>query len=415
MTSLAMTTHSVPDACDVPVVGAGPAGSACAQLLARAGLDVVLCDRHDFPRDKVCGDALIPDAHKALARLGVLEEVLAQAARATHISCVAPRGGQVDVPAAQLAVLPRRTLDEIVRRAAVAAGAQWLAPARFEAPLLDAGQRVTGARLRLAGGHPHELRARWTVLATGADSAPLVAADVCLGRAPTGIALRGYVRNDAMADRIGNPEIVWHRALRGGYGWIFPCGDGVFNIGVGITHGRSGADRREINLREVFAAFTRVHGPARELMQGGERLGELKGAPLRCSLEGARWSRPGLLVAGEAAGSTYLFTGEGIGKALESGMLAAEAIGEGRGQGAEQTQAVCARYEAALTALKPRFAAYVVANRINEHPWLADLLVRRARHSARLLARVSGVLEETQDPGQLVSGTGLLRLLLPFA
>ena len=57
----------MPARCDVLVVGAGPAGSACARVLARAGVDVVLVDQHAFPRDKVCGDGLIPDAYPRCA------------------------------------------------------------------------------------------------------------------------------------------------------------------------------------------------------------------------------------------------------------------------------------------------------------------------------------------------------------
>jgi flavin-dependent dehydrogenase len=411
-----MTAHSVPAAsCEVLVVGAGPAGSACAQMLARAGLDVVLCDQHDFPRDKVCGDGLIPDAHRALARLGVLDEVLAHARSARHVGCIAPHGGRVEVPA-RLAVLPRRELDDIVRRAALAAGTRWLAPVRFDAPLVDAAGRVSGARLRLAGGSLHALRARWTVLATGAAPLALMAAGVCMRRAPSGFALRGYVRNEAMAARITGLEVVWHRALRRGYGWIFPCGAGLFNVGVGLTagHGKPRAAMPELNLRELFAVFGRLHAPARELLQGGTQLGALKGAPIRCSLEGARWSRPGLLVAGEAAGSTYLFTGEGIGKALETGMLAAQALVEGREPGPGEDCAVRSRYETALAALQPRFAAYAQANRINEHPWLADLVIWRARRSARIVGRLAGVLEETDNPDKLVSPRGLARLILPL-
>jgi len=396
--------------CDVLVVGAGPSGSACAHVLARAGFDVLLADQHEFPRDKVCGDGLIPDAHRALARLGVLEEVLACARSARHVGCVGPRGGRVEVPG-RLAVLPRSELDEIVRRAALAAGARWLAPARFDAPLLDPDQRVIGARLRLAGGVAHALRARWTVLATGAAAAPLIAAGVSIRRTPSAIALRGYVKNDAMVNRLSGLDVVWHRALRGGYGWIFPCAGGVFNIGVGLT--QRGAGTRDVNLRELFDIFTRVYSPARELLAGGVSLGPLKGAPLRCSLEGACWSRPGLLVAGEAAGSTYLFTGEGIGKALETGMLAAEAIGVGRDERLDDA-GVRARYESALSALKPRFAEYELANRINNHPWLADLLVWRARHSESIMNRLTGVLEETHNPAKLVTATGVLRLLLPL-
>ena len=407
-----MTFSAASNACEVLVIGAGPAGSACAQALAGAGLDVLLVDQHAFPRDKTCGDGLIPDAQRALSRLGLLDEVLARARVATHVGCVGPGGGRVEL-AARLAVLPRRELDDLLRREAMARGARWLAPARFEAPLFDADGRVAGARLALPDGRSRALRARWTVLATGAAAGPLVAAGVCERRLPSGIALRGYVRSEALAGRVAGLEVVWHRALRRGYGWIFPCRNGVFNIGVGLTRGRGAGAAPEANLRELFEAFVRLHPPARELMAAGQSLGPLKGAPLRCSLEGARWSRPGLLVAGEAAGSTYLLTGEGIGKALEAGLLAAQAIAEGRAAQAPDAM-VRARYEAGLHALKPRFAAYEQANRINEHPWLADLVIWRARRSRRLVRQLGEVLEESRSPGPLGTAGGLLQLLLPL-
>ncbi|MGA0611485.1 NAD(P)/FAD-dependent oxidoreductase [Caldimonas sp. KR1-144] len=407
--------RSLPNHTEVLVVGAGPAGSACALWLARHGVEVVLADQHAFPRDKVCGDALIPDAHRALARLGVLDEVMAVAQRASHVGCVGPRGGRVEVPG-RLAVLPRRQLDDILCRAAVAAGARLAAPARFEGPIEDAGS-VVGARLKLAG-ESRELRAPHVVLATGAVPHALIAAGMCERRTPSGVALRGYVRNDAMAERLRALDVVWHRRLRGGYGWIFPASGGLFNIGVGLTHSheRAGDGGRlameDLNLRELFATFCEVYAPARELMQGGTLQGELKGAPLRCSLEGARLSRPGLLVTGEAVGSTYSFTGEGIGKAMETGLLAAEALLAARDERLDDG-ALRARYEAAIGRLKPRFDLYERANRVNHHPWLADLLIWRAGRSARVLRRMAGVLEETGNPGNLVSARGILRLFLP--
>ncbi|HEX6720251.1 MAG TPA: FAD-dependent monooxygenase, partial [Burkholderiaceae bacterium] len=299
-----MGANPLPSQCEVLVVGAGPAGSACAQMLARAGVHTVLVDAHAFPRDKVCGDGLIPDAHAALQRLGVYDEVMAQALRARHVGCIGPRGGRIDVPG-RLAVLPRRQLDDIVCRAAVRAGAQLHAPARFEAPIVE-DNRVVGARLK-SGDVAQEVRAQHVVLATGAVPQALIAAGVCERRTPSAVALRGYVHNPAMASRITELEVVWHKRLRKGYGWIFPCRDGVFNIGVGLAHSHSKqVDGRqtmqEVNLREMFAAFCEVYGPARDLMRGGTRQGDLKGAPLRCSLEGARLTRPGLMVTGEAAG-----------------------------------------------------------------------------------------------------------------
>ena len=118
-------------------------------------------------------------------------------------------------------------------------------------------------------------------------------------------------------------------------------------------------------------------------------------------------------MAGEAAGSTYSFTGEGIGKALETGMLAAEAIA-GAGTTADDA-AVSGRYEVALKALEPRFAAYEHANRVNNHPWIADFMIWRAQRSPGIVRRLSGVLDESYSPGQLVTASGLLRLLLPVS
>ena len=413
----------LPERADAIVVGAGPAGSAVANTLARGGRDVVLVDAHAFPRDKVCGDGLIPDAHRALHRLGCLAAVMAEARQATALGCIAPHGGRIDVPG-RLAVLPRKRLDEIVCRAAVAAGARMFAPARFAAPLRDDAGRVVGARLH-DGERVREVRAPWLVLASGAQPQATIAAGLCERRTPSGIALRGYVENAAMTAKITTLEVVWHKKLTPGYGWIFPCGRDVFNIGVGVAQShRAGADGHHAlpnaNLRAVFAAFKSLYKPARELVDGGRWLGDpehaLKGAPLRCSLEGARLEAPGVLVTGEAAGSTYAFTGEGIGKAMETGIHAAEAIlgRAGDDTGAAADAAVRADYAARVLALKPRFDVYEQANRANEHPWLVDLLVWSARRSPRRLERMAGVLEETHIPTDAVTFRGVVRRLFDW-
>lgn len=407
----------IPQACDVLVVGAGPAGSACAQLLARAGLQVLLVDQHDFPRDKICGDGLIPDAHAAFRAIGVYDELAALWQPAPHVRCVGPRGGHCDVPGA-VAVLPRKVLDEVLVRAAQRAGARLLAPLRFEAPLEDAQGRVAGARLR-GGDGTHEIAARWVVLATGAVPQALTAAGMCERHTPSGVALRTYVRHPGLASSIRQLQFVWHPRMRGGYGWIFPCPGGVFNIGAGHPGShrtlKSGKGQmQDLNLRRFFETFAEVYEPARRLMSEGERLGELKGAPLRCSLLGARWSRPGLLVTGEAAGSTYAFSGEGIGKAMETGLLAADALlatpqapGRVPGDDADTRQ----RYETGLLGLKPKFDLYERAARVNDHPWLADLVIWRANKSPRIMARMSAVIEERQNPGWLLSFRGMRKLL----
>lgn len=395
---------SLPERCDVLVVGAGPAGSACARVLAHAGRHVVLIDAQSFPRDKVCGDGLVPDTHEALRRLGVHERVMALAHRAKAAQCVGPSGQSIDVPG-ELAVLPRRDLDALLCTAAIEAGAQMIAPARFITPQRDQTGRVVGARLG-HGGQTREVSCRWLVLATGAAPAALLSADLCQRRTPSAMALRTYVRHPGMVGDIPNLRFVWHRRLRGGYGWIFPTADGRFNIGAGLLDSHTERNKAR-NLRELFDDFLAVDPLAARLMREGEVLGELKGAPLRCDLEGSQSQAPGVLVTGEAAGATYAFTGEGIGKALETGIAAAESIATA----VDEDQSVMTDYGRRLDALRPRFAMYRKAASFNQHPALISLVIWRARRSERMVARLSDILNERRMPGSLLSWRGIKGVL----
>lgn len=406
--------ETLPESCDVLVVGAGPAGSAAAITLARAGLDVVLVDQHTFPRDKICGDGLIPDAHRALAELGVLDEVMALAQPARFVRFTSPWGRQLDVEGT-LAVLPRKQLDEIICRAAVHAGARMHAPLRLS-QLREDGGRVVGARLQHEGEH-RLLGARWVVLATGAVPEALMNTGMALRQGPSAVALRCYIRNQTMAAEITGLEVLFHRSLAPGYGWIFPCGQGMFNVGVGLV--RPAGAKRDVgggmNLREMFHKLGGLSDNARRLFKDGEQLGPLKGAPLRCTLEGAQLSRPGLLVTGEAAGSTYALTGEGIGKALETGILAAQAIALGMANGAQgpvlDEAQVRTHYQSQIDALRPRFALYERAQTASAKPWMTELLLWRAQHSPRLRRGLSGILNESTDPSRRFTFKDMLRLL----
>ena len=417
---------ALPEHCDVLVVGAGPAGSACARLLALGGLAVVLVDAQAFPRDKVCGDGLVPDSHAALRRLGVHDEVMRLARGAGSARCVAPNGGFVDI-AGELAVLPRRELDALLCRSALAAGALMAAPVRFELPLTDAAGRVVGAKL-MQGNQSRTLGARWVVLATGALPAPLLAAGLCQRRSPSGMALRAHVRHPGLDAELRELRFVWHGRLRGGYGWIFPGPDSVFNIGVGLLDSRETETppapwrRRRPNLRHMFEEFLQVDPLAARLMREGEVRSELKGAPMRCDLAGAQWSRPGLLVTGEAAGATYSFTGEGIGKAMETGMAAAEALlvhaglasaGGSAVNPAAADAATALGYQVRLEALLPRFTTYRQAASFNRWPSLVNLIIWRAGRSPQIAAKLADVLNERRLPGSLLTWRGLRNLLTP--
>ncbi|AWB35692.1 geranylgeranyl reductase [Orrella marina] len=412
---------------EVLIIGAGPAGCAAAITLARAGRQVRIIDQHTFPRDKVCGDGLIPDSLQALEALGVLDTVLERATLVKGLACHGPAGGTLHIPG-KLAVLPRRDLDMILVRKALDEGAEMIASARFNAVLTEQDsqgqEQVVGANITIgdrATGSQLDLRARWVILATGAAAGPLKAAQVCERSLPSAMALRTYVRNPDWADRLEHLEISWHRSYAPGYGWVFPAPDGLFNVGVGlygmhnptlkdkIRHMVSGSPARtnKLNLHGLFERFVQSSPRVRDLVEGGEIVADIKGAPLRCSLEGASPSRPGMLVTGEALGSTYALTGEGIGKAMETGMLAAQAILSNTSDQVKVSQA----YQQALDSIRPKFAIYQRANIINQMPWLINLAIRRGNASPRLVNRMSLVLEEKANPARLFTFRGAWKFL----
>jgi len=129
------------------VVGAGPAGSATALLLARTGARVLLLDRARFPRDKPCSEYLSPETTRVLERLGggVLDAVAAAShARLTGMKVVAPSGksmiGRFDRTGARFSfALPRTTFDTTLRRAAEAAGAEVREGVKVENLVYDRG------------------------------------------------------------------------------------------------------------------------------------------------------------------------------------------------------------------------------------------------------------------------------------
>ncbi|HEU0198938.1 MAG TPA: geranylgeranyl reductase family protein [Burkholderiaceae bacterium] len=397
--------------CSVLVIGAGPAGSAAAYALARGGHDVVLVDQHAFPRDKVCGDALIPDALAALRRLDVLERVLAHAQRAETVRIVAPNGSFVDLQGGT-ACLPRNVLDTLLLDHARAAGAEFLAPLRLAA-LHEEGGAVAGADLVHARTQERmRIAAPITLLATGAAAQPLQLAGLCTRKEASGFAVRLYVHGPQFVDRLRGLWLSFDREVRPGYGWIFGGPDGVFNVGAGVF--RAGRKEEDgANVRALFTRFVQSFAPAAALLASGEVRGPLKGAPLRTALQGAHFGRAGVLAIGEAAATTYSFSGEGIGKAIESALLAAELCGLHL-RGELDAALLPARYATELRArYGPRFAAYEKAERWLARPVFCNFLAARARASDLVRARLEGMLTETIDPDAIFSASGVLAALLP--
>jgi menaquinone-9 beta-reductase len=320
----ARSTSAGEDSTDVLVVGAGPAGSAAAAWLARAGREVLLADAATFPRDKPCGDGLTP---RAVAELRALDLGPWLRSRAVNWGLRAAGFGQelyLPWPGGSLprqgAAAPRLELDAAIRQVALDAGAVALEKARAADVVVEGG-RVTGAVL--ADGRT--IGCRTLVVADGARSQ--------LGRAlgrtwhretAYGVAARAYVKSG----RADDPWISSHLELRGssgellsGYGWIFPLGDGEVNLGVGtLATSRRPAD---VNLRSLLGYYAGLRRDEWEL-DGEPRAVWSALLPMGGAVSGV--AGPNWALVGDAAGCVNPLNGEGIDYGLETGRVLAEQL-----------------------------------------------------------------------------------------
>ena len=329
-----MSTATLPTETDVLVVGAGPAGSAAAAWLARAGLDVVLADAATYPRDKTCGDGLTPRAVHELSRLG-LEDWLR--AHTVNQGLRAHGFGQVlhlPWPGGSLpswgSAVARTELDDHLRTTALKAGAIGVEDARAVDVRWD-GARVAAVVFERrgeggrAGAQRFEVACRRLVVADGVRS-PL---GKVLGRewhrdTVYGVAGRSYVASNMTDD----PWIRSHLELRdekgavlSGYGWIFPLGTGEVNLGVGtLATAKRPADIAIKPLMQFYADQRRDEfGLSGDLRMPTSALLPMGGAV--SNVAGANWA-----LIGDAAGCVNPLNGEGIDYGLETGRMVADLI-----------------------------------------------------------------------------------------
>ncbi|HLQ29761.1 MAG TPA: geranylgeranyl reductase family protein [Ktedonobacteraceae bacterium] len=321
---------------DVLVVGAGPAGSSAAYHLARRGADVLLVDRHTFPRDKRCGDAVMPPALEELALMGLAEAMHERYFAATQISTafygLSSNFAKVDASEHFNVgyVAPRASFDAFLCEHALQAGASWLD--RMTIHSVASTQREYAVIQGVHRGRPVQLHARIVIAADGSGSRLarqlrqelLELGDIVPLTAPENpktryTAMRGYYTGiEGLGDSLEFyflPEAGTH------YYWIFPLHDGLANVGVIASMEQLRAEHTDLTKAlEHFLQSADSSGRARNATLQGS----LGAAPIAAGLRGTALYGEHMLCVGDAAALVHPLSAEGISGALTSGRLAAE-------------------------------------------------------------------------------------------
>ncbi len=409
---------------DAVVVGAGPAGSAAAILLARAGWSVALVERQRFPRRKVCGECIAASNLLLLDALGVGAEVERRAGAelrrvallhgTASIVAALPQG---DTPGRRYGrALGREQLDTLLAGQAEAAGATLFQPCALQAIEGEAGR--FSLRLKPAGEGGAE-----TVVEAGL----VVAAHGSWEPLPSERAVRREQRraSDLFAFKANfrrtgiEPDLLPVISFAGGYGGMVVADDGIATLAGCIREDRLGRDR-EANPGEragdVFEAILlRECAGVAAVLRGAEREGPwLATGPIR---PGVRLGQgDGIFRVGNAAGEAHPIVGEGISMALQSAFVLAALLGPQRqalvaADSATATQARLLRDYEALW--RQRFAQRLRVAATFAHlamrPWAARAAWPVVRAWPGLLtrgARWSGKTRPAPEAAKLAAGGG---------
>ena len=372
------------------VVGAGPAGMGTAYYAARLGLDVILLEKEQFPRDRICGDGLLAQTVSEMERLGLGDWLLEK--HHGRINGLAVRTKTASFAEA-LPPDPRGSRGFVVRRR------------EFEPKILER-VRASGALFRDGVEVTRLLRSPAGAM-LGAEARELESGDSLRFEAPLVAVAAGFGGVDGLVEG-GNRGLaamlvsrqyfadapdpggpngpfpkgylhVWYTdgipELGVGYGRIFFLGNGSANVGVAV-YGRNlpgEASVREDALRGLHEAFLSRPEVA-EMLSSAAPEEPMQSRTFAAGGYSVPRHEAGLLRVGDAGGTSHPTSGEGIGFSLEAGRLAAGWTAEAKRQDDFSTALLSgyARQLKGLSSLRQP-STHAVASLVNRLPYL-DLM-----------------------------------------
>ncbi|MHC4871384.1 MAG: NAD(P)/FAD-dependent oxidoreductase [Planctomycetota bacterium] len=292
---------------ETAIIGAGPAGSTAASLLAEQGREVVLLDRCSFPRHKVCGGGIPARTSRILNcdYSSVIENTI------STVNLVGGWAKSLTVAAVNMAHIVNRTdFDYLLLKHALKMNVEF-----YENHDISSIEKTKSCwKISFRGKGDFQIEANNIIVAAGA----IINFNVHpqLEPIPQGIALEGFSKIPESASSQNRQTAIFDfTCINGGYGWVFPRKN-VYAVGIGTSKWKTPDIKRRLvklcdNLNCVLEnELTDISGAALPFFH----------KPLK------RYAFDNLYLTGDSAGLVDPLTGEGIFFAVQSGVFAAEAV-----------------------------------------------------------------------------------------
>lgn len=370
----------------IVIVGAGPAGSSAAFFLGKAGVPHILLDKAKFPRSKTCGDGLAPRACLMLERMRpdfVKNLTKNEAVRSVWGGrLISPSGYRAELflkkPATGVVPnalsIPRREFD-------------FLLTEQLDPKFTDFRQGIEIRRIEREGtgfqlflnenGQETSLRADILIGCDGDRSiVKKTFAPARLDPDHYVAGIRTYFRGVQGLHEHHFFEFFFLKELLPGYLWIFPLPDGSCNVGLGML--TADVSRTRANLREILQHTLAENPLLKTRFATAEQIGKIEGWGLPLGSKIGRLSGDGFLLTGDAASLIDPLTGEGVGNALYSGWLAAEAAANAVAEGRSDAQFFRKKYDRRVfKTIRPELRFSQFWSWMFQYPRLTDHIFRK--------------------------------------
>ena len=311
---------------DVVIVGGGPAGATAALYANRLGLEAILIDKSIWPRDKICGDALSGKVVDMLKDLDILSDIkLLDGSTINRIVFGSPKNKTFEIDLSKSLndrhiregyVIPRKTFDYFLFNKAKKV-VDVLEGFNVKEVLMN-GKSVIGIKGHNQNGESNEILSSVVLGCDGFNSVIAKKLNLyAMNMKHTALGIRCYFEGvKGLSDQI---ELHFIKEINPGYFWLFPAGDGLANIGLGLSKRYIKNDKKDlVQLLDIVTKLDYF----KDRFKNAKPLEKPRGWNLPMGSIHRKNHGDGFMLLGDAAGLIDPFTGEGIGNAMISAKYA---------------------------------------------------------------------------------------------